>query len=373
MRILLVSAYYPNDMSFGAGQRTTLMHQALKQVGDVTTLVLKEGQPLNQKLAPATDVVSEICYPDTMKLYKYHRVSAIEPLINAVVDINSFDVVVGRYLGPLLALPRFRGRAIVDADDAYYRYPASDKVMSRLMSTLTTRARLLIGQRALRRIDHAWFCCERDQSQFALRSSSILPNVVDTTTVTVESVRDAEPIVLMVGALWYRPNRDAIEGFLQSSWPIIRYQMPGARFRAVGAAPPELRQRWASVPGVECPGFVVDLLAEYRRASLTVVPVSSGGGTQIKALESLAHGRIPVVSSFVASGFLPHLKNDESFYVADDGLALAERVTAILKNPSSAEALARRGQQIVAAKFSHQGFSRAVRTTIESFSGQTRV
>lgn len=168
MRILLASAYYPNDMSFGAGQRTTLMHQALKQVGEVTTLVLKEGQPLNQKLAPTADVASEISYPEAIKLRKYGRVPALEPLINAVVDINSFDAVVGRYLGPLLALPRFRGRAIVDADDAYYRYPAADTVASRMMSAIKTRGRLLIGQRALRRVDHAWFCCERDQDQFAL-------------------------------------------------------------------------------------------------------------------------------------------------------------------------------------------------------------
>lgn len=373
MRILLVSAYYPNDMSFGAGQRTTLMHRALKQVGEITTLVLKEGQPLNQKLAPAAEVASEISYPDTMQLRKYSRISAIEPLINAVVDINSFDIVVGRYLGPLLALPRFRGRAIIDADDAYYRYPAADKATSRMMSAIKTRARLLIGQRALRRVDHAWFCCERDQDLFSLRSSSILPNVVGTTMVTVESVRDAESTVLMVGALWYRPNREAIDRFLKTSWLNIRRQVPGARFRAVGAAPPELRQRWASVPGVECPGFVDDLSAEYRRASLTVVPVDSGGGTQIKALESLAHGRVPVVSSFVASGFASHLRNGESLYVADDGVALAERVTAILKNPSAAEPLARRGQQVVAEKFSHQGFSHAVQATIESFASQPRV
>ena len=146
--------------------------------------------------------------------------------------------------------------------------------------------------------------------------------------------------------------------------------MPGARFRAVGAAPPELRQRWASVPGVECPGFVDDLSAEYRRARVTVVPVRSGGGTQIKALESLAHGRVPVVSSFVAGGFAPYLRNGESLYVADDGVALAERVTAILKNPSAAEALARRGQKIVTENFSHQGFARAVQMTIESLAGQ---
>ncbi|MFZ2295608.1 MAG: glycosyltransferase family 4 protein [Polaromonas sp.] len=372
MRILLVSANYPNDMSFGAGQRTTMMHHALKQVGEVTTLVLKEGRPLNQKLAPAADVAAEISYPETILLQKYSRVSAIEPLINAVVNINSFDLVIGREFAPLLALPRFRGRSIIDADDAYYRYPAGDKATSRLMSAIKTRGRLFVGQRALRRVDHAWFCCERDQKQSTLRSSSILPNVVGTTTVAAESVRDAEPIVLMVGALWYQPNREAIERFLQLCWPKIRRQMPRARFRAVGAAPLELRQRWASVPGVECPGFVDDLSAEYRRASLTVVPVISGGGTQIKALESLAHGRVPIVSSFVASGFAPHLTNGESFYVVDDQVELSECVIALLKNPSAGEALARRGQQIVEEKFSHQCFIQAVRTTIESFAGRTK-
>jgi polysaccharide biosynthesis protein PslH len=372
MRILLVSEEYPNDMSFGAGQRTTLLHKALLQIAEVTMLVLKEGQPLGHKQAPAAGVIAEIDYPAS-RLRKYRSIPAIEPMVRAVVDIDAFDMVVGRHLGPPLALPKFRGLTIIDNDDAYYQYPAADTTLSRVLAAARTRARLQVSRRVLRRVDHTWFCCERDINLFSVKSSSILPNVIGAANVTAESVSEATPTVLMVGSLWYRPNRDAIDTFLQTCWPEIRRQVPDARFRAVGAAPIERRQRWASVAGVECPGFVDDLSSEYRHASLTVVPVRSGGGTQIKTLESLAHGRVPVVSSFVAGGFAPHLKHGESLYIADDSSAQIERVTAMLKNPVSAEPVARRGQQIVRETFSHERFAEAVKMTIASIAGQRKV
>ncbi len=365
MRILLVSAYYPNDRSFGAGQRTALLHDALRQSGEVTTLIIKEGAPLHCNPNPAAGVAAEICYPEPAALRKYGRVSAIEPLVKAAIDINAFEFVVGRYLGPLLALPRFSGKSVVDADDAYYLYPESNGLLSRLSSTVKTQARRLIGERALQRVDHAWFCSEFEQDQFALRSSSILPNVVGITNVYPESVRDVNPTVLMVGALWYGPNREAIDRFLGTCWPSIRKQIPSAIFRAIGAAPPELRAKWEKVTGVECPGFVDDLTAEYRRASLTVVPVKYGGGTQIKALESLAYGRVPIVSSFVAGRFAPHLRHGESLLVADKANDIINQVVAILKRPEATESIARRGQQVVMESFSPHRFNEAVKKTIE--------
>lgn len=340
------------------------MHDALSQVGEVSTLVLREGHPLAQKIEPCNGVVAEIGYPDPSMLQKYRRVRSIEPMIRALLDLDAYDVVVGRYLGPLLALPPFRGRAVVDADDAYYRYPAANTAISGFLAATKTHARLWVGQRALRNVDHAWFCSQRDQELFTLRSASVLPNVVSQSGTCAESMHETGPVVLIVGALWYRPNREAIERFLRSSWPEIRRQVPDARFRVVGAAPPELRQEWAGHPGVECPGFVDDLSAEYRLARLTVVPVESGGGTQIKALESLAHGRVPVVSSFVASGFAPHLLHGKSLWVADQPDEIVGRVTEILKNPAAAVPLARCGQEIVREIFSQQRFTRTVQTTL---------
>jgi glycosyltransferase involved in cell wall biosynthesis len=369
IRILLVSAYYPNDTSFGAGQRTTLLHSALGQVGEVTTLILREGHPLQLKLAPVEGVAAEISYPDSPPWRKYSRVASIGPLVKAAIDIDSFDFVVGRYLGPLLALPQFSGKSIIDADDAYYFYPAHNGLLSCLWSTIKTQGRKLIGQRVLQRVDHVWFCSQLARDQFSLPSSSVLPNVVGITNLDVESVRDANPTVLMVGALWYGPNREGIERFLRTCWPEIRRQIPSAVFRAIGSAPPELRAQWETIAGVECPGFVDDLIIEYRRASLTVVPLNFGGGTQIKALESLAYGRVPVVSSFVASRFAPHLRHGESLLVADEPEEIIDRVVAILKNPDSTVNIARRGQQIVKEIFSPGQFDKVVKATIESLAG----
>lgn len=183
---------------------------------------------------------------------------------------------------------------------------------------------------------------------------------------TAASVREASPVVLMVGALWYGPNREALERFLAECWPVIRAVVPEARFRAVGAASADVRAVWSSQPGVECPGFVDDLAAEYRNARVTVVPVRSGGGTQIKAIESLAHGRVPVVSPFVANGFEPHLRHGESLLVAGQSADIAETVIAVLRDPGKTIALAEKGQQITCAVFSPEAFREHVKVTLDS-------
>ena len=365
MRILLVSPFRPDDRSFGGGQRTALLHAALSEIAEVSTLVLREGDALASRTFPEGIALAEVTYPRRKAGQKYRPVRELQSALAPIVDLAAFDVVVGRYLGPLLALPPFPGRAVVDADDAYYRYSASrTPVLGAAIAALKSRARLSVGRRALRRVDHTWFCCERDRLAFPSVASSVLPNVVQGPDVVTRIAGNAEPVVLMVGALWYQPNRDAVEWFLRACWPAIHEKLPAARFRVIGAASPELRATWAGAPGVECPGFVDDIAAEYRRASVTVVPVTAGGGTQIKVLESLAHGRAPVVSSFVANGFSPHLRAGESLYVADTPAAMIERVTRILAEPEASQEVADAGRQVVLTSFSEQNFRKVVASTI---------
>lgn len=366
MRILFVSAYRPNDMSFGAGQRTTFLHNALKSVGSVTTLILREGDSLACKLNPYDEVLAEITYPARGMLQKYAPVPEIEASLRAILDLDSFDLVVGRYLAPICALPPFRGRAIVDADDAYYRYPVGGPpLLGPLLAKVKTTARLWVTQRALSRADHVWFCCQRDQQHFALKSASVLPNVVVLPPLTSAPMAD-NGVVLFVGALWYQPNRDAVESFLASCWPQIRQACPAATLKLVGAAAPALRAKWASAPGVEAPGFVDDLALEYQRATLTLALIQAGGGTQIKVLESLAHGRVPLVSSFAAGAFAPDLKHGESIYVADDSSAVINQVVELLNHPRAAERVAQAGRQVVARQFSPERFQQAVLASIQS-------
>jgi glycosyltransferase involved in cell wall biosynthesis len=356
MHILLLTPSFP-DLTRGSSQRTELIRRALRQFGEVTTLVMRQGHPLYCKNEPAPGVVAEIGYPMPAVWRRYGQVKTIGTIVQSVLDLDDFDMVVSRYLLPIAALPKVRGRIVVDADDAHYRYPSNQNWHSRFLAAARRRLRVWGGGSVLRGADHVWFCCQRDFDAFSLRSASVLPNAVGRSDITAESVASSEPVVLMVGFMsYYRPNRDAVEAFIGRCWSEIRRLAPEARFRVVGEVSPEDRQRWGSVPGVECAGFVDDLVAEYRRARLTVAPIQWGGGTQIKALESLAHGRVPVVSSFVAEGFSPHLRDGEALYVADEPAEQIRRVVNLLQEPLSGEAVARRGQEIVRHIFSHERF-----------------
>lgn len=139
MKILFLTSQFPGDLSFGGGQRTTLMHAALEQVGEVTTLVLREGEAAGIKrggmmsvpaAANPSDVIAEISYPESSFMQKYQHHPVLGKLVREVLDPDDFDVVVGRYLGNLLAMPRFRGLSVVDADDAWYTYPEAEGMVA---------------------------------------------------------------------------------------------------------------------------------------------------------------------------------------------------------------------------------------------------
>ena len=366
MKILLASAYLPGDYSFGAVQRTTLLRDALAQHGEVSTLILREDKALSCQVTPRPDIIADISYPARGLFQKYSEIAEIVPLLHQHLDLDAYDLVVGRYPAPLLALPTFRGHAIIDADDVYYHYSSSSPgLAARWISRAKTSARTMLSRRALRkRADHSWFCCERDRALFDLPAASVLPNVAPSHAIAEAPVPTDTPVVLLVGSLWYRPNRDALEWFIAHCWPRIRERHPHARLRAIGAAPLAVREQWARHAGVECPGFVPDLTAEYRTATLTIAPITAGGGTQIKVLESLAHGRVPVVSPFVAGGFAPLLRDGESLIVADGADETVQAVLRVIDNPVSTHAIALHGQACVAEAFSVAHFNDVVADTV---------
>lgn len=367
LRILLVSSSYPADTTFGAGQRTTFMYESLKALGEVVSLVLIEGQGLAVRRDVKAPVVAEITYPPRSALRKYSVVPEIASHVADIAPLDSFDIVVGRHPPPLFALGPIPGASLLDADDAYYRHPRGrTPILGNAWAGLKDRLRLQLNRQKLASVDHLWLSCERDRAALGLPSSTILPNVVPVDAGPVPPRRQGDPTILFVGALWYAPNREAVEWLLRECWPRIRSRHPTAKFRVIGAAPPEQRRRWEQAPGVECPGFVDDLAQEYSRAACALAPIQAGGGTQIKTLEALAHGRVPVVSSFVAGGFDPHFAHEKSILVADSSDQMVSLVDRLIAEPSWGDGIAAAGREVVRRVFSREQFDRAVRDAVLS-------
>jgi glycosyltransferase involved in cell wall biosynthesis len=173
-------------------------------------------------------------------------------------------------------------------------------------------------------------------------------------------------VVLFVGNLAYEPNANGVGDFIRQAWPRVRAALPEAVLRLVGTPPPpDVRQQWQAAPGVEVTGFVENLADVYDAAAITIAPLTWGGGTSIKVLESLAHARACVLTARTLAGFRSFLRHDESVWCAADVAAMADGCIRLLRDPEMRNAMAERGRRAVAEHASIAGFQRTVRRTLE--------
>ncbi|HEX6794061.1 MAG TPA: glycosyltransferase family 4 protein [Casimicrobiaceae bacterium] len=232
------------------------------------------------------------------------------------------------------------------------------------MARVRTSARHWQTRLAASRYDHAFYASPRERFMFDARKSSLLPNVVRSDSALPAPTDDA-PTVLCVGTMWYPPNRDGIEWFLECCWPRITERCPDLVLRIVGAAPPLMRAGWERAVRTQAPGPVDDLRSEYARARFTIAPIRFGGGTQIKFLESAAYARACVATRFVVSAFADDFRDGEATLIADDAAEMVEKCVALATDAPKRDAIAARAQQIVAQRYTVERFEASVHEAVQ--------
>ncbi|MSR32355.1 MAG: glycosyltransferase [Gemmataceae bacterium] len=137
--------------------------------------------------------------------------------------------------------------------------------------------------------------------------------------------------ILFVGGLTeaHAPNVDALQGFLQESWPIIREALPHGVFRIAGANPCSKVVNAAS-EGVEFLGRVENLEAVFDSSRVVVCPLRYGAGIPIKLAEALAMGVPTVASPKAAEGY--GILDGSVAAVAYDWNSFAHEVIHLLTN-----------------------------------------
>ena len=161
---------------------------------------------------------------------------------------------------------------------------------------------------------------------------------------------DEEPgEMLFVGALEYSPNIDAVTYFVQEILPRIRARHPGARVNIVGVRPREAALRLHNGADVVVAGSVPDLEPYYRKAALVVVPMRLGGGTRIKVLEALAHGKAVVTTSIGAEGL--SLGGGDALEIVDGPDAFADACVRLLGDAGARRRLGENGRAQVLQRY----------------------
>jgi len=149
--------------------------------------------------------------------------------------------------------------------------------------------------------DSSIFVSEREASLFKGKvkeaSVSVISNGVDLEYFRSEICDISEsqlPNLVFLGAMDYFPNVDAVKYFCRDIFPIIRNELPHAKFFIVGRNPTSQVRALGRQQNITVTGSVSDIRPYLAKAMVTVVPLRIAGGIQNKVLESLASG-IPVV------------------------------------------------------------------------------
>ncbi len=361
-RILLVTPASPFVVQSGAQQRTALLYGALTALGTVDVLLLSDGTRRAVEKSTDPRVLAEAHWRSLPAgINKYGVDRRLTQLCREHVPFADYDLVVGRYLNPIckLKLPS-SARTLVDLDDWGYSYreTRSGGLPNCLARAKSGYARLL-ADRQIRRFDAFFFLSERDRTGIHDVVSEVLPNIPFAPPTMPLSDNPSSKQILFVGALWYGPNREGIEFFLDHCWPDIRTRVPDATLLLVGAAEPALRERWASLPGVSAPGFVDDLGEAYKNAAFTIAPIHFGGGTNIKVLESLAYGRACVTTPHCSAAF-PDLEAAMGLVVARTTKEFIDACVSLLSDTSLRTQHAEAGRRVVESAYVKDRYVRTV-------------
>jgi hypothetical protein len=407
IRILFVTSFPPFPVDRGGGAiRSRLLLDALRQCGRVGMLYLdyrgRAGE--RARLTEGDWCAGMIDFVDIVPMARGHgghaaladraaqgmgmmfgsglaaaglRVSGTaRRAVDALVSAGKADLIVGRLSRPTAVaglLDERRAPLIVDADDW-----EPSRIAARLMATPRhdplTRAWLgryrrgseALGARLLDRAEHVWLASRADTARIARAHATTLPNLPlagGGGEIAPLPRSDSASRGLFAVGQWSRAqNSDGMGWFLRHAWPIIRDHVPAAELRIGGAVPDALARDWRARPGVQVLGFLDDLRGDYARAALVVTPMTWGGGTKIKVLEALAHGRVPAGPRHAFDGLADGA--GAGAVMDDDAAGLARAMATLLVHPDRRHAREQAAIDYYRGHYSLAAFQAHVRDTV---------
>lgn len=156
--------------------------------------------------------------------------------------------------------------------------------------------------------------------------------------------------ICFVGSMQYIPNSEAAKYFALEVFPLIKKEIPDAKFKIIGANPrKDLIEVLQHIEGVEVTGRVDDVREYMKDCRVSVCPVKIAGGIQNKILEAMSMG-IPVVTT--PEGAEGINAGEDILRVAKTNEEYAAKVIELMKNQELNKNIAKQSREFVCANFS---------------------
>jgi polysaccharide biosynthesis protein PslH len=266
----------------------------------------------------------------------------------------------------------FDGVLILDLDEsAASTGPSIMKLLKNpgqalIFRTLTERVQA-IEQSVFAEFDQVWVSSEVEQQRVTTltqgnqKGSPILSVVPNCVPVELYFVGTGTPrqidTIVFPASFAYEPSVNAVRFLVNELMPLL----PEVNLKLLGSHIPDWMKEAGSAR-ITLEGPIADMIPYLKEASALVIPLTAGGGTRLKAIESLAAG-LPIVSTeFGVEGL--GLVPDQDYLRAETANEFALQVRKITSDPDLAERLSVNGVEIARNRFSSRSLKVSLQTLI---------
>lgn len=386
-RVLAVVPDWPWPASTGGRWRTAGIVDALRTASDVTLLATTDPEAVApapwrtavaafaRRHASARARLADLGIGVIRGRHVALQRAIASGMSSAFAEIVARErpavVILGRgFGGPFITIAKAAGaRVILEADESLIVYNRSillsqAAARARLRAAVDLLAVLRMEGRDFNRADEVWLSNAEELARVKAARPAVnlrlVPNIAPAL-----AFEPAGPInaVGFVGFFRHPPNEEAAMTLAVSVMPLLRAKEGPAELRLIGRDPTQRLLALASRESqVIVTGEVPDVVPELRAAGVLAMPIRSGGGSRIKALEAAAAG-VPIVSTaFGMSGLA--LLAGRDFLRAESPTAFAEAITALANDAELRERLTSNARAAVVANHSSEALARVIRDAI---------
>jgi polysaccharide biosynthesis protein PslH len=181
--------------------------------------------------------------------------------------------------------------------------------------------------------------------QSSKKTIDVIPNGVDLVYFRFYDGPRQPSTIVFLGKMSYYVNVSSVLWFCKKVYPKVKQQHPDVKLKIVGRNPAPVITQLKEDPSVEVTGTVPDVRTYLAQASVSILPMVSGGGMQFKMLESMAMGT-PCVATSLACQPLQTVPSRD-VVVADSPDEFSSAVCGLLDNPAQQRELADHGRHYV--------------------------
>lgn len=169
--------------------------------------------------------------------------------------------------------------------------------------------------------------------------------------------------LMFIGSYNHLPNKDGLNWFVNTIWPIVRKKQPNLQLNIIGSNIPDDLFKNDQKSGINVIGFIEDPSKYFESSRVFIAPLRFGAGIKGKILQSIEYG-LPVVTTKVgAEGMF--LKDNESAMIADEPNEIAAKIYDIYTHKQLWEKTSKSSQLVLVNHFSRKIAKRELAKLVE--------